>query len=216
MAKSLVGLAVAMALAAAVPAPVAAQQAGLPPPGPEEAMADFLTAELAAQRGETGPAIATLSQLARELRDPGIARRAVEIAIRARAMEPALEMAMLLVELEPESTLGRDLVASLLAGRGDVEKARETARGLRGQERSQAAAPFAARLLLRPVSRQGRRAGSHAVHRVALPETAGVALRDRRGGAHRRAHRRREGRVERGARPEARLVAGAPSFARRC
>lgn len=131
MAKSLVGLAVAvaMALAAAVPAPVAAQQAGLPPPGPEEAMADFLTAELAAQRGETGPAIATLSQLARELRDPGIARRAVEIAIRARAMEPALEMAMLLVELEPESTLGRDLVASLLAGRDDLEKAREALAG---------------------------------------------------------------------------------------
>ena len=129
MAKSLVGLAVAMALAAAFPAPAAAQQADLPPPGREEAMADFLTAELAAQRGETGPAIATLSQLARELRDPHIARRAVEIAIRARAMEPALEMAMLLVELEPDSTLGRDLVASLLAGRGDVEKARETLAG---------------------------------------------------------------------------------------
>jgi len=126
MAKGKTGLAVALVAAAVWSSSVAAQQEGAMPPGREEAMFEFLAAELAAQRGDAGAALADMSRLARELRDPQIARRAVELAIRARAMDPALEMAMLLVELEPESTLGRDLVASLLANRGDVQKARET------------------------------------------------------------------------------------------
>ena len=129
MAKRLAGLAVALAVAAAFPAPAAAEQERTSPPGREDAMVEFLTAEVAAQRGETGSAVATMGRLAREMRDPQIARRAVELAIRAHAMEPALEMAMLLVELEPDSTLGRELVASLVASRGDLEKAREAIAG---------------------------------------------------------------------------------------
>lgn len=125
MAKGLAILAAALTAAALVPA-AAAQRGAAAPPTREALMAEFLTAEVAAQRGETDEAVATMSRLARELRDPQIARRTVEIAIRSRAMEPALEMSMLLVELEPESTLGRDLVASILASRGDVAKARET------------------------------------------------------------------------------------------
>jgi tetratricopeptide (TPR) repeat protein len=125
MAKGLTGLVVALAMAATYASSAAAQEDRASPRGRESAMVEFLAAELAAQRGETAQALASLSRLARELRDPQIARRAAEIAIRAREMEPALEMAVLLVELEPESTLGRDLVASLLAGRGDVEKARD-------------------------------------------------------------------------------------------
>jgi tetratricopeptide (TPR) repeat protein len=119
-------LVAALAVATALPAPAAAQPGRASPPGREEAMFEFLAAEVAAQRGEIGVSLATMSRLARELRDPQIARRAVELSIRARAMEPALEMAMLLVELEPESTLGRDLVASLVATGGDLEKARAT------------------------------------------------------------------------------------------
>jgi len=102
-----------------------AQEGRKSPPGREAAVFEFLMAEVAAQRGEAGPAIATMARLARELRDPKIARRAVEIAIRARAMEPALDMAVLLIELEPESTLGRDLFASLIATRGDLAAARD-------------------------------------------------------------------------------------------
>lgn len=127
MVKGLAGLALALAVAA-FPGPAAAQPDRASPPGREAAMAEFLSAEVAAQRGETESAIATLRRLARELRDPLIARRATEIAIRARAMDAALEMAMMLVELEPESTIGRELAASLLAGR-DLEKAREAVAG---------------------------------------------------------------------------------------
>ncbi len=126
MASGRAGWVVAGILAAWLALPAAAQKGERTPPGREEAMFEFLAAELAAQRGETGPALADMARLARELRDPQIAKRAVELAIRARAMEPALEMAMLLVELEPESTLGRDLVASLVASGGDLKKAQET------------------------------------------------------------------------------------------
>jgi tetratricopeptide (TPR) repeat protein len=90
-------------------------------------------AEVEAQRGEAGTALATMSRLARELRDPQIARRAVELAIRSRSLDAAIELAALLVELEPESNLGRELIASLVANRGDLDKARETIAGLVGR-----------------------------------------------------------------------------------
>ena len=80
-----------------------------------EAMYEFLVAEIAAQRGDTEGALAIYHRMARELRDPQIARRAVEMAIRARAFGPALESASLLLELDPESTLAREIIAALLA-----------------------------------------------------------------------------------------------------
>jgi tetratricopeptide (TPR) repeat protein len=126
MAKGLTGLVAAWAVAVAFSSPAAAGQDRVSPPGREAAMSEFLSAELAAQRGDSGSAVEIMGRLARELRDPQVARRAVELAIRNRAMEPALAMAMLLDELEPEATLGRDLVASLVANRGDLDKARET------------------------------------------------------------------------------------------
>ena len=117
---------VALAAAIAGLATGAAAQSGRSGPTSREgAIFEFLAAEVAAQRGETGVALGTLSRLAKETRDPLVARRAVEIAIRARALEPALELAALLVELEPENPLGRDLVASLLGSRGELDKATE-------------------------------------------------------------------------------------------
>jgi tetratricopeptide (TPR) repeat protein len=118
-------VALGLAMAGWLPQSAWAQAGRKSPPEREAAVFEFLMAEVAAQRGETGPAIATMARLARELRDPKIARRAVEIAIRARALEPALEMAVLLIELEPESTLGRDLFASLIATSGDLASARD-------------------------------------------------------------------------------------------
>jgi tetratricopeptide (TPR) repeat protein len=129
MAKVLVGWAWVLVVAVFSP-PAYAQQGRAATPGRESAMSDFLTAEVAAQRGETGQAIATLVRLARELRDAKIARRAVELAIRGREIDAALESAVLLVELEPDSGLGRDLIASLVGNLGDVGKARDTIAGL--------------------------------------------------------------------------------------
>ena len=91
-----------------------------------EAMYEFLVAEIAAQRGDTEGALALFHRLARELKDPQVARRAVETAIRARAFGPALESASLLLELDPDSTLAREIMAALLANDGDIAKAKTT------------------------------------------------------------------------------------------
>ncbi|HSW84077.1 MAG TPA: tetratricopeptide repeat protein [Usitatibacter sp.] len=90
-----------------------------------EAIYEYLVAEMAAQRGDTEGALAVFHRLARELKDPAIARRAVETAIRARAFGPALESATLLLELDPESSLAREIIAALLANEGDLAKAQD-------------------------------------------------------------------------------------------
>src|SRR5262245_10922780 len=91
-----------------------------------DAVFEFLVAEVAAQRGDLDTALATYHRMARELRDPSIARRAVELAVRARAYGPALESSALLLELEPNSSLGREIMAVLLANEGKIDKARDT------------------------------------------------------------------------------------------
>jgi tetratricopeptide (TPR) repeat protein len=95
-----------------------------------DAVFEFLVAEIAAQRGDTEGALAIYHRMAREQRDPLIARRAVEMAIRARAFGPALESASLLLELDPESTLAREIMAALLGTDNDVNKARATLAGI--------------------------------------------------------------------------------------
>jgi tetratricopeptide (TPR) repeat protein len=101
-----------------------------------DAMFEFLVAEIAAQRGDVEGALAIYERMARELRDPQVARRAVEAAIRARAFGPALEAAALLLELEPGSTLAREIVAALLANEGDIAKARATLAALLDKNRN--------------------------------------------------------------------------------
>jgi tetratricopeptide (TPR) repeat protein len=103
------------------------------PDGPSlsaESVFEFLVAEVAAQRGDVEAGIGIYNRLARELRDPQLARRAVEMAVRARAFDAALESAALLLELEPGSSLGREIMAALLANESNIEKARTTVAGL--------------------------------------------------------------------------------------
>ena len=126
------------------PAQAAPQQAEAAPQQAEEgavdtdAMFEYLLAEVAAQRGDTEGAIAIYERLAREMKDPAIAKRAVETAIRARAFGPAMESASLLLELDPESALAREILAALLANEGSLDKARDNVASLlsRAQDRS--------------------------------------------------------------------------------
>ncbi len=90
-----------------------------------DAMFEFLVAEIASQRGDNEAALGIYQRMARELRDPHIARRAVELAIRSRAYGPALESSALLLELEPQSTLAREIIAAILGNEGDINKARD-------------------------------------------------------------------------------------------
>jgi len=131
------GLAVSLAaVAAAVPAG-ASDDNGTPAgdsaedaPNGTDAMFEYLVAEFAAQRGDTDGALAIYERLAKELRDPAIAKRAVEAAIRAREFGPALDNATLLLELDPDSTLAREIIAALLANEGDLPKARGLVEGI--------------------------------------------------------------------------------------
>src|SRR5258708_2390635 len=128
------GLVAAMALAlvgpsAAEDTPEDAAEAD-PGAAATDAMFEYLVAEIASQRGDTDGAISVYQRLARELKDPQIAKRAVETAIRARAFGPALDSATLLLELDPESALAREIMAALLANEGDVNKARDTLAGI--------------------------------------------------------------------------------------
>jgi tetratricopeptide (TPR) repeat protein len=88
-----------------------------------DAVFDFLVAEFAAQRGDISSALATHNRMARELHDPAIARRAVELAIRTRSFPAALQSAALLLELEPDSTLAREIIAALVGSDNDIGKA---------------------------------------------------------------------------------------------
>jgi tetratricopeptide (TPR) repeat protein len=95
-----------------------------------DAIFEYLVAEFAAQRGDTDGALAVYQRMARELRSAAIARRAVEMAIRARSFGPALESASLLLELEPDSTLAREIIAALLSTDNNLDKARDTMAGI--------------------------------------------------------------------------------------
>src|SRR5690606_39421117 len=59
----------------------------------------LLASEIAAQRGQVSSAAATYLTLARETRDPRIARRATELALAERSLERALPAAQLWHEL---------------------------------------------------------------------------------------------------------------------
>ena len=125
---------VVAAVAISVAGPVLAQDANDPAADEatsrSDAMFEYLVAEFAAQRGDVDGALAIYERLAKELHDPAIAKRAVETAIRAREFGPALKDATLLLELDPESSLAREILAALLANDGDLAKAQGLVTGI--------------------------------------------------------------------------------------
>jgi outer membrane biogenesis lipoprotein LolB/uncharacterized protein HemY len=82
--------------------PVLAQADGI---GPGEAVFGVLASEIALQRGEAGLAYSTYIELARELKDPRLAQRAVEIAITAGSPKLAMQAAQTWDSLVPPSDL---------------------------------------------------------------------------------------------------------------
>jgi tetratricopeptide (TPR) repeat protein len=88
-----------------------------------ELLFKFLIAEVAGQRGAIGVANSTYLDLARQTRDPRIARRAAEIAVFARDQDSALEATRLWVEVDQESERAQQTLASLLLSRGELSEA---------------------------------------------------------------------------------------------
>lgn len=88
----------------------------------QQMLLQFLVAEMAGHRGQAALAAGTYRDLARQTRDPRVAKRAAEVAVFARQYDVALESARLWVDLEPESPQARQTLASLLAAGGRSEE----------------------------------------------------------------------------------------------
>ena len=83
----------------------------------------FLLAEIAGQRGLVADASEIYLDMARETRDPRIARRATEIALHARRPEAAIAGARLWLELEPDPpSHARQTLVGLLAAQGRYDE----------------------------------------------------------------------------------------------
>jgi tetratricopeptide (TPR) repeat protein len=78
----------------------------------------LMAAELAAQQGELGAAYSLYLKLARETRDPRLARRAAELALQGRALSQSIEAAELWRSLAPGSREASQALAMLYATGG--------------------------------------------------------------------------------------------------
>ena len=83
---------------------------------------EFLVAEIAGHRGQMALAVGNYLDLAKETRDPRVAKRAAEIALFARQYDDALEAARIWAATDPDSAAARQMLASLLAAGGHSEE----------------------------------------------------------------------------------------------
>ncbi len=94
----------------------------------------FLVAEVAGQRGAIGIAQSTYLDLARQTRDPRIARRAAEIAAFARDSTAALEATRLWAAADQDSPRAQQMLAALLLNEGKLDEAEPVLRALLKEE----------------------------------------------------------------------------------
>jgi len=109
----------------------AAREAALPKqPLTPDILFKFLVGEVAVQRGAIGIAQSAYLDLARETRDPRIARRAAEVALVARDQTGALEATRMWAGSEPESLRAKQTLAALLLNEGKLAEAEPILRDL--------------------------------------------------------------------------------------
>ncbi len=80
-------------------------------------------AEIALQRGQPHVAVPAFLEVARETKDPRIARRAAEVAWNARFLPAALEAATLWLQADPESARARQTLIALLVNQSRLDDA---------------------------------------------------------------------------------------------
>ncbi|MBK7354374.1 MAG: tetratricopeptide repeat protein [Nitrosomonas sp.] len=101
-----------------------------------EVLFDYLLAETALQREDIDVAIQSYSRLAKNTRDPRIAERATDIALRARRPDAAQEAVAYWVNLEPNSMNARQAAAALFVSIGKLDKAKPHLEKLLSSEKS--------------------------------------------------------------------------------
>jgi tetratricopeptide (TPR) repeat protein len=87
----------------------------------EEFFARYLLSELAGQRGSAPTASREILNLAKTTRDGRLARRAAEVAFRARDMELAFEATSLWIDIEPDSREARQVLSTIAARQGNFD-----------------------------------------------------------------------------------------------
>jgi tetratricopeptide (TPR) repeat protein len=146
------------------------------PPPPEvelspQLLFQLLAADLAAQRGEVGSAWSTYMAVARQTRDPRIARRAAELAIGARALDEAVQSAQLWRELAPGSRQASQMLESLWLGTGRLADVEPILAERLARARADGTLPAAYTQLQRSLARVQDRAGAWAmIQRLSAPD----------------------------------------------
>jgi tetratricopeptide (TPR) repeat protein len=169
--RAILTLSVALASTALL-APAAAEQTPQADSLPSIAVSEqliqkYLAAELAFQRGDKFAAYSTMLSLARTLRDPRLARRAVEFAVSGSLGNEALKAARLWREIAPQSEEAAQALVGLLISSGRTDEAKAA---LSQQLASSApsALPNAIALVQRQLARIPDRARAYALLRELL------------------------------------------------
>src|SRR3954464_2642439 len=100
----------------------------------EPALYDMLLGEIALQRGDYALAAKTYLELAKQSRDPRVARRAVEVANQGKLTDLAIEAARTWLNIEPQSPAALQVLAALLISAKKVDEAEPGIDKLRAAE----------------------------------------------------------------------------------
>jgi tetratricopeptide (TPR) repeat protein len=118
--RLLLSLAVSLFVASAA---VAQADKQVPEQVDEPALYDMLLGEIALQRGDYALAAKTYLELAKQTRDPRVARRAVEIANQGKLTDLAIDAARTWQSIEPQSPAALQVLAALLISAKKVDEA---------------------------------------------------------------------------------------------
>lgn len=131
----------------------------------------LLMSEIAAQRGQLGSATATYLSMARDTRDPRLARRATELALSSRDLKQALPAAQLWHELSPSSALAARTLETLWLSTGKLTQAEPLMAQRRASARDNGTLAEFYRRLQRSMARvTDKAAGFRLLERVARPD----------------------------------------------
>ena len=101
----------------------------------------LLAAEVAVQRGQTGSATVTYLSLAKQTKDPRLARRATELALAERSLDRALQGAAMWQEFAPHSALAAQTLEALRISTGRLTDAEPLIAARRDKARADGALP---------------------------------------------------------------------------
>lgn len=143
-----------------------------------ELMYQVLASEIAAQRGQVDSATATYLSIARQTRDPRLARRATELALAERSLDRALPAARLWHELSPDSAVATQTIESLWLSTGRYEDAEPLLRTRLERARAQHQLPQTYTQIQRLLARSSDpQAALAMLQRLAAPDAAVPAAR---------------------------------------